>query len=87
MTKNIFFMNQDLLEAPFRKGTLFLVSLTCMSQETLKGLLSRFSECRKNTIVLTTSAPLNHLDYKLKKTLVVSFSWGKGHVYIQQKMR
>ena len=85
--KKISFIQNNYLTMNLQKGTLFFVSTTCLSNDSYRTLISRLTQLRVKSIVISTSQPLDHPDFKLAKTVPVTFSWGKGTVYIQKKIR
>ncbi|MFA5879938.1 MAG: methyltransferase domain-containing protein [Candidatus Margulisiibacteriota bacterium] len=83
--KNIAFFEDDLKVFDFSKGTIFFMAWTCLNITTSKKITENLAKIPKTSFVITTSAPLNHPDFTITKKFKVLFTWGKGHIYINQK--
>jgi len=79
------FIEANFLEMALDKGSIFYVTPTCFSKESKKELLFKLGNLRKNTIVISSTFPIKHPSFKVKKKLKVLYSWGKGQLYIQKK--
>ncbi|MFC1755736.1 methyltransferase domain-containing protein [Thermoproteota archaeon] len=83
--KAIRFIEQDFLEHKLPPATIVLVSATCMNDHDIQTLKQHFNALDPGAYVLSTSSPIEMPDFKLIKELMVPFTWGWGHIYVQQK--
>lgn len=78
----------DMKRASFEKVDVVYVYSTCFSEKELQNLAERASELKTGAYIVTVSAPLYpkapHLEYV--ERFLAQFPWGKGIVYIQQKI-
>lgn len=83
------FQKQDMLTADLKRATAIYLYGTCLEDQTIETLISRFSLLSKGTKVITVSYPLT--DYCSEKLFTVAkefearFPWGKADVYLNIK--
>jgi hypothetical protein len=80
----IAFMQADVLQADLSKGTIFFLAGTCFSGPSIVKITKKLEQLPVGTIVITTSFALNSPLFTLRKKLCVPFSWGMGHIFIQE---
>ena len=78
-------VNDDFFSINFDDADIIFLAWTCMGVQNTKSMTRKLLGIKKGCVVLTTSSPVQSDNFKLLKTMVVPFSWGLGHLYIQEK--
>lgn len=82
----VYFQLHDFLAVPLDQASVVYAAWTCLDDDSVKRLTSRFESLEKGTIVITTSFSINNPCFEILKTLTLLFSWGTGTVYIHKKI-
>lgn len=84
---NLEFRLGDILEADYSGATVLYLYGTCYDDPFLKQLIKRFKKLPKGIKIISISYPLTdyapHL-FEVTKVFEAPFTWGVGHVYLQQ---
>ncbi len=76
----------DILNHDFSKGDIFYIAWTCLNKETIKQIEQRLINLKRGSYVITTSMPVQNKNFKVIKEFKLPFSWGYGHVYLNQRV-
>ncbi len=82
------FANANFLNDDFKlpAGSIYFIAGTCLSGSSWKTLIRKLQAIPERAYTISTSIPIHAPEFKPIQKLVVPFSWGKGTLYIQQKV-
>jgi SAM-dependent methyltransferase len=84
---NADFSKTDLFETDLTEATIVYVTWTCFLPPTRAKLIEKLvQELAPKTVVITTSEPIKDHRFILLKKHFLPFSWGKGSVYVQERV-
>jgi SAM-dependent methyltransferase len=74
----------DMQSADFSEATVIFLYGTCLSDEIINILISRFERLSSRTKLITVSYPLSDYDprFYIRKQFTALFPWGIGEIYI-----
>ena len=78
-------IHDDLFSVDFSDADIIFLAWTCMGERSSRQIIEKLNHLKSGSFVLTTSAPIFSQEFTLVKELIVPFSWGFGHLYIQKK--
>jgi SAM-dependent methyltransferase len=78
------FRCSNILAADLSEATVIFLYGTCLSDEVIRSLISRFEKLSLQTKVITVSYPLRDYNprFHIQKQFTALFPWGKGEIYI-----
>lgn len=86
---SVCFSCQDMLETDLTGTTVIYLYGTCLPDDVIYALTPRFAHLSSDVKIITVSYPLS--DYSSRfttlKTFSVSFPWGEGEVFLNQKVK
>lgn len=82
------FLLEDMLTADLQQATVIYLYGTCLEDEIIKQLVSRFHELGSGTKIITVSYPLPEysIHFKLIKEFSGRFPWGKATIFLNEKI-
>lgn len=89
-TKNryhIEFLQEDLLEADFSKGTIFFLNATCFRDKDWKNLQKKLSKLSVGTRLIIVTRQLEDDAFELIEAATYPMSWGPSSVHVYRKIR
>lgn len=79
-------LQQNWFDADLSAGQFFLLVGTCYSDDSLRQALHCLEQIRPGAVVASVSYPLRSVAFKPVQILELPFSWGRGTVYLQEKI-
>lgn len=80
------FFEANFKKFDFSKGTIFFIAWTCLNEPTVKSMILSLLKIPSGSYVITTSFPIKHECFKVVKKLRVNYSWGRGNLFLNQKI-
>lgn len=85
--EGIEFIQGDFTEVEMEDATVVYLYGTCLEEETVQGLKTKFKRLKPGTKIITVSEGLNETEqetFKLIKSFPCRFNWGKADVFVHE---
>ncbi|MCP4051075.1 MAG: methyltransferase domain-containing protein [bacterium] len=82
---NISFLNKSFDEVDISMADIVYVSGTCFDEKTKILFFDKLQETKRGAYIISVTYPIPYEGFKLIKEFKDIFSWGRGHVFIQQR--